>query len=61
MVNCGPGANDRAILDFKDVIEDATPQNPNGSCEVVKRHVPNRSDSRAEDRTESPQEDREEG
>ena len=55
-VNCGEG-NDRAFLDFKDRIEDATPANPNGSCEVVKRHVPNRSDSRAEDRTQDPAED----
>ena len=33
VVNCGAG-NDRAILDFKDVIEDATADNPNGSCEL---------------------------
>jgi Ca2+-binding RTX toxin-like protein len=59
-VNCGDG-NDRAFLDFKDKIEDATATNPNGSCEVVKRHVPNRADSRAEDRTEEPAEDRQQG
>ena len=50
LVNCGDG-NDVAFLDFKDKIEDATNAQPNGSCEVVKRHVPNRADSRAEDRT----------
>jgi Ca2+-binding RTX toxin-like protein len=37
VVDCGPGV-DTALLDFKDVIADATPQNPNGSCEVVSRH-----------------------
>ena len=35
-IDCGPGI-DTALLDFKDVIVDATPQNPNGSCEVVNR------------------------
>jgi hypothetical protein len=28
---------DTALLDFRDVIADATPQNANGSCEVVNR------------------------
>ena len=55
-VNCGPG-NDRALLDFKDKIEDATTASPNGSCEVVKRRAPSRFGARAEDRTESPRED----
>ena len=44
VVNCGPGI-DTALLDFKDVVED-------GSCEVVSRRVPNRRDSRVEDRNE---------
>jgi Ca2+-binding RTX toxin-like protein len=35
-IDCGPGV-DRAYLDFKDHIIDATAQNPNGSCEVVNR------------------------
>ena len=40
------------------MIEDATPQNPNGSCEVVARDAPNRADSRDEDRRRtSPAED----
>jgi Ca2+-binding RTX toxin-like protein len=56
-VNCGEG-NDIALLDFKDRIEDATAANPNGSCEVVRRHRARRSDTRAEDRTQSPAEDR---
>jgi hypothetical protein len=38
VVNCGPGV-DRAFLDMADRIEDATPQNANGSCEVVQRAV----------------------
>lgn len=59
-VNCGEGV-DTAYLDFKDRIEDATEQNPTGSCEVVQRGRPNRADSRAEDETESPAEDRQEG
>jgi Ca2+-binding RTX toxin-like protein len=59
-VNCGEG-DDVAFLDFKDRIEDATDANPKGSCEVVRRHAPRRSDSRAEDRTQSPAEDREQG
>ena len=48
---------DRAFLDLADVIEDAAPGNPNGSCEVVQRGVPNQADSKAEDRTEDPAED----
>ena len=36
VIDCGPGV-DTALLDFKDVIADATAQNPNGSCEVVNR------------------------
>ena len=43
--------NDRAILDFKDVIEDATAANPKGSCELVERRPARRKDSRSEDRT----------
>ena len=57
VVNCGPGT-DTAFLDFKDRIEDATPANPNGSCEVVQRARPNRADSRQEDATEEPAEDK---
>ena len=57
IVNCGPGT-DTAFLDFKDRIEDATPANPNGSCEVVQRARPNRADSRQEDATEEPAEDK---
>ena len=55
VVDCGPGI-DTALLDFKDVIEDATAQNPNGSCEVVKR-ARRTAPTRAEDATEEPAED----
>jgi len=59
-VNCGEG-NDTAFLDLKDKIEDATNEAPNGSCEVVERRAPNRADSRQEDLTENPAEDRKQG
>lgn len=36
LITCGDG-KDRAFLDRKDVITDATADNPNGSCETVKR------------------------
>lgn len=36
-ITCGAGDNDVAFLDTKDVITDATAENANGSCEVVKR------------------------
>jgi len=57
VVNCGEGS-DTALLDHKDVIEDATDENPNGSCEVVKRHAPGSREGRSEDRVENPTEDR---
>ena len=40
VVTCGEGAHDRARLDMVDVISDATPENPNGSCERVDRADP---------------------
>ena len=39
-VTCGEGAHDKALLDNVDVITDATPENPNGSCERVVRADP---------------------
>ena len=53
-VTCEAG-NDRVIADIYDVITDATPENPNGSCERVTRTQPE-SDSE-ENRTQSPEED----
>ncbi len=37
LITCGDGADDVAFLDTKDVITDATAENPNGSCETVHR------------------------
>lgn len=56
VVNCGPGA-DVALLDRVDVIEDATGEAPNGSCETVKRAAPRSADARSEDSVQSPSED----
>ncbi|MEA2308713.1 MAG: hypothetical protein QOI65_999, partial [Thermoleophilaceae bacterium] len=55
-VTCGEG-HDRALLDEVDVIADATSENPNGSCEVVKRAAPKPSDAASEPDTseESPE------
>jgi Ca2+-binding RTX toxin-like protein len=50
VVDCGPGV-DTALIDFKDVIADATPQNPNGSCEVVNRHARRPGEDRVETTT----------
>jgi hypothetical protein len=47
-VSCGPD-HDRAALDLKDRIEDATAENPNGSCEVVARRPQRASDQRGGD------------
>ncbi|MTD45198.1 hypothetical protein GKE82_13065 [Conexibacter sp. W3-3-2] len=39
-IHCGPGGRDRATLDLVDVIADATPQRPDGACELVDRAPP---------------------
>ena len=44
----------RTAVDFKDVIAGATPQNPNGNCEVVQRARANAAEQRQEDRKEDP-------
>ena len=49
VIDCGPDV-DTAFLDFKDVIADATAQNPNGSCEVVNRA---RREKKGEDAAEN--------
>lgn len=54
-ITCGPG-KDRAFLDTVDVITDATPENPNGSCEVVERKAPTANDTTAEDVQAAPAE-----
>ena len=53
VVDCGPGV-DTALLDFKDVVADATQQNPNGSCEVINRQPrAKRGENAKEDTTPS--------
>jgi hypothetical protein len=52
-VDCGDG-NDLALLDEVDVIVDATTENPNGSCERVRRAAPSPRDSSVEDAQQSP-------
>jgi Ca2+-binding RTX toxin-like protein len=56
-ITCGPGV-DRALLDTVDVIADATADNPNGSCEIVKRKAPKAAERRSEDQEETPAGDR---
>jgi Ca2+-binding RTX toxin-like protein len=55
-IDCGDG-NDTAILDTKDVIVDATAQNPNGSCETVIRREPRSREDRQETKNQSSSED----
>ncbi len=52
-ITCGEG-RDRVFADQVDVIVDADANNPNGSCEVVKRGAPKADDAKSEDREESP-------
>lgn len=52
-IDCGPG-NDTALLDAVDVIVDATPANPNGSCEKVVRRAPSPKDARQEGAADTP-------
>ena len=52
-IACGPGI-DNALLDVVDVIVDATPANPNGSCERVVRMAPRPGAAAPEDRQETP-------
>ena len=59
-IDCGNG-KDSALLDFVDVIVDATPANPKGSCETVKRAAPKANEDAPENKRESPEDDREEG
>ena len=55
-IDCGSGF-DRVLADFKDVIVDATPDNPNGSCEQVIRRAPRPRDQNEENKFQSPPED----
>jgi len=53
-ISCGAG-RDRVIGDIYDEIVDATPADPNGSCEKVTRTQA--ESPREEDKTQSPPED----
>ena len=55
-IDCGPGPDD-ARLDPADVIVDATPANPNGSCEGRARGA-QPGGPRSEDATEAPAQER---
>jgi Ca2+-binding RTX toxin-like protein len=56
MITCGEG-NDDARLDTVDVITDATPTNPNGSCERVVRQAPQANEDQAENQQQSQSDD----
>ena len=56
VISCGEG-DDVALLDTADVIEDATAENANGSCEKVVRAAPKVKEARSEDAVQSPGED----
>jgi hypothetical protein len=56
-ITCGNGNRDRVFADQYDVISDATPADPTGSCEVVNRMDASTETARDEDRTESPKDD----
>ena len=60
MITCGPG-RDRAWLDTVDVIADATPANPQGSCEIVRRSEPRQGADRTEEAESAPTAERDEG
>jgi hypothetical protein len=57
-IGCGDG-RDRVIADVHDAIADATPENPNGSCERVTRTQP--ESDQQEGATEAPADDQREG
>jgi len=54
-VTCGDGF-DRAQLDNVDVIDDATPEHPNGSCERVVRRDPRPNEAVEPDAAPAPKE-----
>jgi Ca2+-binding RTX toxin-like protein len=53
VVTCGPG-KDTAQLDFVDVIADARPGTPKGTCETVQRAKPKAGQDNPENKTELP-------
>ena len=61
IIDCGTGTKDNASLDSVDVIMDATPADPKGSCETVTRAAPKAKQDAQENSRESPEEDKKEG
>ena len=60
VIDCGAGKSDKALIDFVDVIVDATAANPKGSCETVTRAAPKAKEDAPENARESPADDRRE-
>jgi Ca2+-binding RTX toxin-like protein len=57
VIDCGTGSKDRALIDFVDVIVDATAVNTKGSCETVSRAAPRAKEDAPENARESPTDD----
>ena len=57
VIDCGDGRSDKALIDFVDVIGDATAANPKGSCETVTRAAPKAKEDAPENARESPSDD----
>jgi Ca2+-binding RTX toxin-like protein len=57
LIDCGAGRRDRALIDFADVVVDATAARPKGSCETVIRAAPKAKEDAPENARESPGED----
>ena len=57
VIDCGDGRSNRALIDLVDVIVDATPANPKGSCETVTRAAPKAKEDAPENARESPADD----
>ena len=60
VIDCGAGKSDKALIDFVDVIVDATAANPKGSCETVTRAAPKAKEDAPENARESPPDDKRE-
>ena len=60
VIFCGDGKKDRALIDFVDVVGDATPAAPKGSCETVTRAAPKAKEDKPENDRESPGDDKRE-
>jgi Ca2+-binding RTX toxin-like protein len=61
LITCGDGNHDRVLADAWDVLTDATPADPLGSCERVVRGDPSSVSDQEENQTEEEPEDEREG